>query len=571
MTKAIATCVSMMLAAPVLAAGPSAGSFTTPTVTLPAPMTVRPQYQALPQSTTPSSGPPPAITVLKPVGCIPKGSTIYLQGNYFLASTGRGIALSGGGAHVDLSINSWSDVSIAATVPNDSRLQEGASYFVAMEKSDHSQWLSNTDKSITICAAQPAAASDAASDSTDTSGGDTSRPAISDGGSLLGGGLPPPPAQTARSSTLKEDVTVEPGEVMVVSANMNEAQQLQQTAQSMGLGIKRRTPLGNLGLVVSVFRVPKGTTVADALGQLRQAMPNAWLDANHRYQLQAGDEARYAARAIAWTPHTGCGAGLNVGLIDTAIDTEHPLFKGRKIVQRVFLASGIAVAPKDHGTATASILVGGAPTGLMPDAQLHAAVVFRLRNKKEIDTTAEWVVNALDWLVGEKVAVINMSLGGPRNLLVEAAVQRVLERGIAVVAAAGNGGADGAPVYPAAQSGVIAVTAIDANLKPYERATRGDYISYAAPGVDVWVATPGGNGAYATGTSYAAPFVTAIIAAEKWSDPKRNGAVLDRLLQSKAKDLGAPGRDKIFGWGLIQMPGECARTARKVAGKTKSR
>jgi len=366
-------------------------------------------------------------------------------------------------------------------------------------------------------------------------------------------------------------VTVEPGELMVVSADMNEAQQLQQTAQSMGLGIKRRTPLGHLGLVVSVFRVPRGTTVADALAQLRQAMPNAWLDANHRYQLQAGEEARYAARTIAWTAHAGCGAGLDVGLIDTAIDTDHPLFKGRKIVQRVFLASGIAVAPKEHGTATASILVGGAPTGLMPDAQLHVAAVFRLRNKKEIDTTAEWVIKALDWLVGERVAAINMSFGGPRNLLVEAAVQRVLARGIAVVAAAGNGGADGAPVYPAAQSGVIAVTAIDANLKPYERATHGDYISFAAPGVDVWVATPGGNGAYATGTSYAAPFVTAIVAAAKWSDPKRNGAALDKLLQSKAKDLGAPGRDKIFGWGLIQMPGECARTARKVAGRTKNR
>ena len=92
------------------------------------------------------------------------------------------------------------------------------------------------------------------------------------------------------------------------------------------------------------------------------------------------------------------------------------------------------------------------------------------------------------------MTVINLSLGGPRNLLVEAALQRTMQQGIVVVAAAGNGGADAMPVYPAAQPGVIAITAVDANLKPYPRANRGDYIAYAAPGVDVWVATPGGTG-----------------------------------------------------------------------------
>ena len=502
----------------------------------------------------------PVITGVSPTDCVAKGGTISLQGSNLLPSAGRSIALDdGGGTHINLPINSWSGTSISATVPNDPNLQESAIYWVAMEKSDHSQWLTTIDKSITICTTTGQAQEPANNPPQVTSGG----------GSLLGGGMPPPPvAQNSQAAPIKEDVTVEPGEVMVVSADMNEAQQLQQTAQSMGLSIKRRTPLGNLGLVVSVLRVPKGTTVADALSQLRQSMPNAWMDANHRYQLQAGKEARYASQAIAWNPRAGCGAGLHIGLIDTAIDDTHPLFKGRAIVQRSFLASGIVAAPKEHGTASASILVAGAPTGLLPDVQLHAAAVFRSRNK-EVDTTAEWVVSALDWLVGEKVEVINLSIGGSRNLLVEAAVQRVLERGIVIVAAAGNGGADAAPVYPAAQPGVIAVTALDANLKPYDRANRGDYISYAAPGVDVWVAAPGGGGVYATGTSYATPFVTAVIAEAKWSEPGIDRAALDTLLQSKAKDLGAPGRDKVYGWGLIQMPVECVRVAKVAQAKSK--
>lgn len=563
MRKAIAVGILMVLAAPAQEASPAVMSAAKLPQASTAVTSPQNQMQFGPVIAPPIVAPvvSPVITNVSPTDCVAKGGVITLQGNNLLTSAGHSIAIDdGNGTHIDLSINNWTGTSISATVPNDPHVQEGASFWVAME-TGQSQWVSNIDKSITICVTSASASEPANSPPQPTSGG----------GTLLGAGMPPPPwAQNLQgAAAIKEDVTVEPGEVVVISPDMNEAQQLQQAAQSMGLGIKRRTPLGNLGLVVSVLRVPKGTTVADALNQLRQAMPNAWMDANHRYQLQAGREARYASQAIAWNPRVGCGAGMQIGLIDTAIDDTHPLFKGRAIVQRSFLASGIVAAPKDHGTAMASILVAGAPTGLMPDMQLHAAAVFRSRNK-EVDTTAEWIVSALDWLVGEKVEVIDLSLGGSRNLLVEAAVQRVLERGIVIVAAAGNGGADAAPVYPAAQPGVIAVTALDANLKPYDRANRGEYISYAAPGVDVWVAAPGGVGVYATGTSYAAPFVTAVIAEARWSKPGIDRAALDALLQSKAKDLGAPGRDRVYGWGLIQMPVECVRVAKVAQVKSKN-
>ena len=560
MTKIFAAGILMAVAAQAL----GATAVMAPKVALPPSGTavISPQNQAVtqpsPQSVIAMPPPAPAITVVKPVGCVTKGESISLYGRGLLTPVGHNIALDdGSGIHIVLPIIRWTDALIIATVPTDSRIQEGAIFWVAMEKSDQSEWLGNTDKSITICGTSSSASEPA-----------NSLPQLTSGNSLLGGMLPPPPsAQSLKSVTIKEDVTVEPGEVVVVSANMKDAQQLQQTAQTLGLGVKRRTPLGNLGLVVTILRVPKGTTVADALSQLRQAMPNVWMDANHRYQLQAGKEASYANQAIAWHPRTGCGAGLNIGLIDTTIDASHPLFKGRTIIVRSFLAVGITAAPKEHGTATASILVGGAPTGLMPDVHLHAAAVFRSRNDKEVDTTAELVVSALDWLVGEKVTVINLSLGGTRNLLLEAALERVMKRGIIVVAAAGNGGEDGAPVYPAAQPGVIAVTAVDANLKPYKLANHGDYISYAAPGVDVWVAAPGGGSVYATGTSYAVPYVSAVVAAAKWSGMADTRVALDRLLQSRAKDLGTPGRDNIFGWGLIQMPGDCVRISSRTKKK----
>jgi hypothetical protein len=341
---------------------------------------------------------------------------------------------------------------------------------------------------------------------------------------------------------------------------MQEAQQLQQQAQALGLGIKRRAALGNLGLVVSVFRVPNGISVADALAQLRQALPGAWLDANHRYALETGPEV-FGPRLVGWPDGAqGCPGAPALGMIDTAPDLEHPVFAGRKVTVRSFLPSGVSPASAEHGTAVASLLVGEG-SGLLPGAELRAAAVFRRRGEHGADTDAELVARALDWLAGQKVVAINLSFGGPRNQLVEAAILRTERLGIEVLAAAGNGGADASPVYPAAQAGVLAVTAIDAKLQPYAHANRGEYIAFAAPGVDVWAAAPGGGGKYESGTSYAVPFATAVYALAHLSQPGASRGALEQALEAGAKDLGAPGKDSTFGWGLIRTLGGCGRAA----------
>jgi minor extracellular protease Epr len=377
--------------------------------------------------------------------------------------------------------------------------------------------------------------------------------AVSSGGF---GALPPPPQDAPAPA--KDNQSVEPGELVAVSANMNDALQLAAQAQALGLSVKRRANLSGLGFVVTTFRVPQD--VGSALLRLRQALPEVWADANHRFRLM-GDESRtYGRRLIGWNGAANCGVGLRIGLVDTAVATDHPQFQGRAIQVRAVLPAGVEVAGADHGTATAALLVGR-ETGLVPAAQLYAASVFRSR-EKEADTTAEWVVLGLDWLVQNRVMVVNLSFGGPRNLLVEAAVQRLVESQIAITAAAGNGGERAAPVFPAAQPDVVAVTAVDAKMNPYRNANRGDYIAFAAPGVDVWTAAPGRDGIFVSGTSYAAPFVTAALAAARQSNGKISWPATLQQLQSGARDLGAPGKDPVFGWGLVQAPGCQARKGR---------
>jgi len=314
---------------------------------------------------------------------------------------------------------------------------------------------------------------------------------------------------------------------------------------------------------VTVLRVPKEMALGDAMTLLRQTQPTAWVDANHRYELFGDETVSYARKLIGFESVSPlCGYGMRVGLVDTALDAAHPTLQHREIISNSFLPTGVKLAKPDHGTAIGALLVGNTlPTGfsgMLPAAKLYAATVFR-DNGEGADTTAEWIVQSLDWLVQQHVQVINLSLGGPRNLLLEAAVNRLVGSGVIVVAAAGNQGPDAPAVYPAAQPGVIAVTAVDADFKSWPKANHGDYISFAAPGVDVWSAQQGNGGAYLTGTSYAVPFVVAVFTAARQANLKRSWAEVQHDLQTQARDLGDHGKDPVFGWGLLRASG-CGKT-----------
>ena len=126
------------------------------------------------------------------------------------------------------------------------------------------------------------------------------------------------------------------------------------------------------------------------------------------------------------------------------------------------------------------------------------------------------------------------------------------------MAAAGNGGPNAAPAYPAAYPGVIAVAAVDARQRPYRRGTRGAFIDVSAPGVNVTSADAKGGATEWTGTSFSVPFVMAALLRAKAETGGDRAAAL-ALLDRTARDLGAPGRDEVYGVGLVQSPGDRCR------------
>jgi len=166
-----------------------------------------------------------------------------------------------------------------------------------------------------------------------------------------------------------------------------------------------------------------------------------------------------------------------------------------------------APQPTGHGTAVASLLVGsqGPFRGAATGARLFVADVY---GGNRAAGSATSIVRALGWLSGHRPQVINISLVGPPNLLVQRAIQIVEARGIEVVAAVGNDGPAAPPQYPASYPGVIAVTAVDAGGRALPEAGKPAHLDFAAPGADMAAALPG-NGFIGPRTSFAAPLAAA--------------------------------------------------------------
>ena len=126
----------------------------------------------------------------------------------------------------------------------------------------------------------------------------------------------------------------------------------------------------------------------------------------------------------------------------------------------------------------------------------------------------------------------------------------------ALVAAAGTGGRNAPPAYPAAHERVLGVTAVSADRRVYWRANQGDYIDYALPGVNVWTADPAGGGRARSGTSYAVPYMVALASQTLAQRVASRDVLLDGQLGGLA-DLGDPGRDPVFGYGKPRFDRDC--------------
>lgn len=351
---------------------------------------------------------------------------------------------------------------------------------------------------------------------------------------------------------------VEPGQLVMYWPTDAEANRAIAVIQRYPkVRIVARATLNNLGGMLITVQAENHADAARLREELQLNSPGWNADFHSRYRPlgerpSASVPRLYHAKQID-LPEQIAATGIRIGMIDTAVE-QIPALRGATIHRRDFLAPTELPAAAAHGTAVASLIAGQAEPhfrGVAPGATVYAANVFRDQDDHAVTNTAS-LVKALDWLMGERVRVINLSLGGSGDRVMAQVIKRALDSGVILIAAGGNGGPDGPPAYPAAYAGVIAVSAVDASMQPYNQGTQGNYIALSSPGVDLW--TPDKqDGHYVSGTSYAAAIVSGVAGLLLAQNAGLTAYAARDALCRNARDLGQAGGDPVFGCGLVQV------------------
>jgi subtilisin family serine protease len=235
-------------------------------------------------------------------------------------------------------------------------------------------------------------------------------------------------------------------------------------------------------------------------------------------------------------------------VIDSGVDVTHPDLAGD--IAGTFDALGTGLKPHAHGTAIAgAISAHGRLMGAAPAAQILAVRAFS--GDSADDGTTFAIMSGLNWAVSHGARVVNMSFAGPQDPGIARTLAAAHDRGVVLVAAAGNRGAKSPPLYPAADPNVIAVTATDAGDRLPAFANRGRYVAVAAPGVDLMLLAPNGSLQVLSGTSFSAAYVTGTAALMLERKPELAPDTLRQALTGTAHHLADKAADGQAGAGLV--------------------
>jgi subtilisin family serine protease len=384
-------------------------------------------------------------------------------------------------------------------------------------------------------------------------GGPTSGPPSSGGGGGGGGGQSTPSAQSKQPTTnwgryVPNEVVVEVAstvspETMNALLRRHRLTQLETVnLQSSGTSIRRLRINDRRGVpaVVRALAAEGCTVQPNLIATLQEATP-AMSQALEQYAL---------ARMRMPEAHTlATGQRVLIAVIDSGADAQHPELAG--MILDTFDAIGSGDRTHAHGTSiVGAIAARSRLRGTAPGAHILVARAFGTQ-RSSMDGTSTDIIKALEWSMARGARVINMSFAGSRDPGIERRLATARQRGIILVAAAGNAGPTSAPLYPAANPAVIAVTATDIDDRIYRSANRGNHVAIAAPGVDLWLPTVDGGYRRTSGTSFSAAEITGVIALMLERNPGLNPDAVRRALLSTARDLGTPGLDPLFGAGLV--------------------
>ena len=343
--------------------------------------------------------------------------------------------------------------------------------------------------------------------------------------------------------------------VAEIDGSLSDAQ-ADELARRHGLARLQSQNFPLIGSTIGLFRVTNRRAVDTVSRELATEAGVRSVQPNFRYVLQQqkaelteGDPAQYAvAKLHLPQAHTlAHGANVTVAVIDSGIDVNHPELANS--IAASFDALGSKEGPHVHGTGIAGAIVAHARLiGSAPAARILAIRAFGVASNGA-ESSSYVILKGLDYAAAHGAQIVNMSFAGPKDTLIERGIAAMAAKGIVMVAAAGNAGAKSPPLYPAANTSVIAVSATDAQDKLFSASNCGGYIAVAAPGVDIFLPAPDDKYQMTSGTSFSAAYVSGIAALALERNPALKPDELRTILTKTARDLGVPGRDDLFGAG----------------------
>jgi len=249
-------------------------------------------------------------------------------------------------------------------------------------------------------------------------------------------------------------------------------------------------------------------------------------------------------------------SGVVVAVIDTGVDLTHPDIEPH-------IASGYnVIKPEDqpeddvgHGTHVSGVISALVNNRLGVAGMTWSSRILPVKVLDETGSGSTYAVaQGIIWATDHGAKVINMSLGNyATSSFLHDAIKYAYDKDVVLIAASGNDNTD-RPSYPAYYPEVFAVAASDSNNNRASFSNYGDYIDVTAPGVNIASTYPKNQYVALSGTSMATPHVSALAALIRATNPSlRNTEVMD-IIRITAQDIGDPGTDSYFGYGLINVP-----------------
>ena len=381
-----------------------------------------------------------------------------------------------------------------------------------------------------------------------------------------------PEAQTSQSAQIESpqlsatsSELVNRSQVVATVKSKAVAVDLERQALEWGYTLNKQEKLAGLNLYLLTFDCPPGVSPKEASLELERLQPKSSVGELNKYSLNSSQVSfapsqapktfapkTFANEMLGW-PESGCDVPVKIGIIDGGLSEKFRQQTSAKVYTQSFIETAPSQTAMRHGTSIAAILTDPAR---LKDVRLYSAAVVEQDDNGNDYSSPAAILKALNWMVLNDVKVVNISLSGPPNKVLETALDAASDKGLLIVAAVGNQGQSSPPQFPAAYNTVLAATAVDVEGDIYEKAVRGHHVDFSAPGVDIYINIDGQN-RYISGTSIAAPFITAAIASSLGMEAYENRDDIIQYFSGSATDLGPKGKDTIFGRGLINAKYIC--------------